>query len=95
MGGLNKKRLQSGESALVGRGEKRSQKTLLLGRIRGGVATVGNMPPSAAHELATVHLFESKNLCNLTIGVVERFAKNICGPFRRREPLQKDEDCTL
>jgi hypothetical protein len=67
----------------------------LVGRIHRSVPTIGDMLSSAGHKLPNVGFFEAKNARDFTIWVVERFPKNVRGPFCRREPLQQDENRTL
>jgi len=47
------------------------------------------MLPSASHHLPCVGLFEPKGR------IVERLAKDISGPFSRRQPLQQPQKSRL
>jgi hypothetical protein len=87
-------RLDFRESALLGGSDERGQKTPLFCRIYGNVLSIGYTLPSAARKLASIGLFEAKNVRDLTVGVVKRLPKNVHGPFCRRKLLQKKEDRT-
>jgi hypothetical protein len=76
-GAADQKGLEVRESALLGRGDERSKKAPLVLRIHRRVLTIGHMLPRTVHELAGIDLSETKDVRNLTIRIVERFAKNV------------------
>ena len=54
---------------------------------------MGDMRSRAGDELPGVCLLDLQNVCDLTVGIVERFAQNVCGPLCRRQLLKQQEDC--
>jgi hypothetical protein len=46
------------------------------------------MLPSASDHLPRVRLFNPKEVCDVTVGIVERFPKDVCGSFGGRQLLQ-------
>lgn len=67
VGAADQKRLEFRQSACLGRGEECGVETSLFCRVHGGRFTIGDVLPGAAHELAGIGFFESKNVRDLTI----------------------------
>ena len=67
VGAADQKRLEFRQSAFLGRGEECGVETSLFCRIHGGLFTIGDVLPGAAHELAGIGFFESKDVRDLTI----------------------------
>ena len=87
-GTANQERLKLRQSALLSSGEEYVEEVPLCCRIYGTVLTVDDMLPGAGHELADIGFFESQEVRDLTIGIVERYSKNVRSAFCRRELLQ-------
>ena len=63
----HQKRLEVGESTLLGRSDEHGEKAPLFLRIHRRALTIGYMLPRTGHELAGIAFFKAKNVRNLTI----------------------------
>ena len=83
--------LEASNNASMGGGNRNlaARRASMLGRIRGHLSPSGEVLPRAGHELTSVGFFESKNVRDLAVWVVERFPKHVRGSFRRRELFQQ------
>src|SRR4030095_11301580 len=79
--------LQWGEVTSLGCGHERIEKAPSNARTDGRAPAVGDTLASARCKLPSVCFFQSEDVRDLAICVVERLAKNVHGSFRGREAL--------
>ena len=92
---LRKQAFERGQVALTSRSGKGLEKAPPFSRARGRVTPCSDMLTSPDHELARIRFFKFEDFGNLSVGVIERFAKNISGSFRGRKPLEQQQDGEL
>jgi len=63
----------------------------LFDRARRHATLVRDVLASARDELAAVHFADTKHAGDLRIGIVERFAQEVCGALSGQEPLQQEQ----
>ena len=85
---------KAGDVAVPGSCDERIKKTSLLGRIRRRPSAVRDVLASPRHHLPRVGLFQPKGMGDVTIGIVERFSKDVRGPFSRRQRFHEHENTT-
>src|SRR5262249_5559530 len=89
-----KEMFETGDVAGLSRCDERFQETLLLGRTRGGRPATRDVLPRAGHDLPSVGLCKSKDVCNVAVPVVERLPQNVGGSFGRPQPFQEHPNTT-
>ena len=83
---------QCGEVTSLGCGHEGIEKAPLIARTHESAPAIGDTLASTRRKLTSVCFFESKDVRDLAIGVVERLPKNVHGSFRGREALLQHQE---
>ena len=81
------RKFQCGEVTSLRCGHEGIEKAPLIARTHERAPAIGDTLASTRRKLTSVCFFESKDVRDLAIWVVERLPKNVHGSFRRREAL--------
>jgi len=88
---LSEETFQSGHISIPRGSDKRFQKTPLLSRTDRIAPAIGDMLTGTGDELAGACFLYLQDACDLAVGVIERFAQNICGALCGREFFKQHE----